>query len=149
MVEPVPRSLDDVDIKILNLLEEDGSLSFADLSRRLNTSESMVRKRVNALREMGVIKKFSVVVDPAALGLTSTAILGIDVDPPLLLQVAQKIGDIHEVKYVALTTGDHMIMVEVWARSSAELSKVLSEKIGRIDGVKKICPSIVLERLKG
>jgi len=149
MVESAPRDLDDMDLAIINLLEQDSSLSFADLARKLKTSESTVRKRVQALREKGVIRRFSVVVDPTALGLASTAIVGVDVEPPRLLHVAQKIRELPEVRCVALTAGDHMIMLEIWARDSVELSRVLSEKIGRIDGVKKICPSIVLERLKG
>jgi Lrp/AsnC family transcriptional regulator for asnA, asnC and gidA len=49
---------------------------------------------------------------------------------------------------VATSTGDHMIMAEIWASDGKELSKTLSEKIGAIEGVKKFCPSIILEKIK-
>jgi Lrp/AsnC family transcriptional regulator for asnA, asnC and gidA len=41
-----------------------------------------------------------------------------------------------------------MIMIEIWTQDGKELSKIISEKIGIIEGVKKICPAIILEKLK-
>jgi len=56
--------------------------------------------------------------------------------------------EIREARYVAISTGDHMIMIEIWTRDGKELSRIISEKIGTIEGVRKICPSIILEKLK-
>jgi Lrp/AsnC family transcriptional regulator for asnA, asnC and gidA len=41
-----------------------------------------------------------------------------------------------------------MIMTEIWTRDGRELTKLISKKIGNIEGVKKICPAIILEKLK-
>jgi len=41
-----------------------------------------------------------------------------------------------------------MIMTEIWTRDGRELTRLISEKIGVIEGVKKICPAIILEKLK-
>jgi Lrp/AsnC family transcriptional regulator for asnA, asnC and gidA len=41
-----------------------------------------------------------------------------------------------------------MIMTEIWTRDGRELTKLISEKIGTIEGVKRICPAIILEKLK-
>jgi Lrp/AsnC family transcriptional regulator for asnA, asnC and gidA len=140
--------VDQLDLKIIRLLEEDGSLTFTGIARKLRLNESTVRKRVMALRQQGVIKKFTVIVEPSKVGFNTVAIVGVDVDPPKLLEVAQKLCDIQETRYVATSTGDHMIMTEIWARDGKELSKIISEKIGKIEGVKKICPAIILEKLK-
>jgi len=140
--------VDHLDLKILKLLEEDGSLTFTGIARKLRLNESTVRKRVMALKEKGVIKKFTVIIEPSKVGFNTVAIVGVDVDPPKLLEVAQKLCDIPETRYVATSTGDHMIMTEIWARDGKELSRIISEKIGKIDGVKKICPAIILEKLK-
>jgi Lrp/AsnC family transcriptional regulator for asnA, asnC and gidA len=140
--------VDQLDLKILKLLEEDGSLTFTGIARKLRLNESTVRKRVMALRQQGVIKKFTVVIEPSKVGFNTVAIVGVDVDPPKLLEVAQKLCDIPETKYVATSTGDHMIMTEIWAKDGKELSKIISEKIGTIEGVNKICPAIILEKLK-
>lgn len=142
------RTVDQLDLEILRLLEDDGSLPFTKIARKLGLNESTVRKRVASLLERGVIKKFTVIVDPAKIGYNTIAMTGIDVDPPKLLEVAQRLCKIEEVRYVATSTGDHMIMAEIWSEDSKELSRILSEKIGMIEGVKRVCPAIILERLK-
>lgn len=140
--------VDHLDMKILKLLQKDGSLTFTGIARKLRLNESTVRKRVMALKKKGVIKKFTVIIEPSKVGFNTVAIVGVDVDPPKLLEVAQELCDIPETRYVATSTGDHMIMTEIWAKDGIELSKIVSEKIGKIDGVNKICPAIILEKLK-
>jgi Lrp/AsnC family transcriptional regulator for asnA, asnC and gidA len=141
--------IDEIDQKILKLLEEDARLPFLEIAKKLKLSESTVRKRVQALKEKGVIKRFTVEIDPTRIGLNTVAIVGIDVDPPKLLEVAQKLCEFKEIRCVATSTGDHMIMTEIWTNDGRELTRLISEKIGPIEGVKKICPAIILERLKG
>ncbi|MEM2816365.1 MAG: Lrp/AsnC family transcriptional regulator [Candidatus Bathyarchaeia archaeon] len=140
--------VDKTDLAILKLLQEDASMPFTEIARRLSVSESTVRKRVEKLMREGVIRRFTVIVEPSKIGLKTIAIVGVDVDPSRLLEVSQKLCEIPEVKYVATSTGDHMIMTEIWTRDGRELTRILSEKIGKIEGIKKICPAIILEKLK-
>ena len=100
------------------------------------------------MQRRGVIKKFTIKVDPSKIGMKTIAVVGVDVDPPKLLEVTQKLCDFKEAKWVATSTGDHMIMTEIWTRDGRELTKLISEKIGTIEGVKKVCPAIILEKLK-
>lgn len=141
--------VDKLDLKILKMLQEDGRRSFTEMAEKLKLSESTVRKRVQALQKKGVIKKFTVKIDPAKIGINTVAIVGVDVEPTELLEAAQKLCEIKEIRSVATSTGDHMIMTEIWTKDGRELTRVISEKIGKIDGVKKICPAIILEKLKG
>ena len=64
------------------------------------------------------------------------------------MRATEKLCEIKEVRSVATSTGDHMIMTEIWTKDGRELTKLLSEKIAKIDGVKRICPAIILEKLK-
>jgi len=140
--------VDQIDLKILQFLQTDSSLSFTEIARKLKLNESTIRKRVATLKQEGVIKKFTAIIEPSKIGFNTVAIIGVDVDPPKLLEASQKLAEIPETRYVATSTGDHMIMTEIWTRDGKELSKILSEKIGTIEGIKKICPSIILEKLK-
>jgi len=142
------RMVDDLDREILHMLQADGSTSFTKIAKKLRRNESTIRKRVLSLKKDGVIKKFSVVLDPAKIGFGTVAVIGVDIDPEKLLDVAQNLIKIPETRYVATSTGDHMIMIEIWAKDGRELSQILSERIGAIEGVKKICPSIILEKMK-
>lgn len=141
-------NLDEIDTRILELLEEDARRSFTEMAEKLKVSESSIRKRVSALQKEGVIKKFTIKVDHAKLGLNTVAIVGIDVDSDKMLEIAQELCDFKEVKCVATSSGDHMIMLEVWAKNGKELNKLIAEEIGRMEGVRKICPALILEKLK-
>ncbi|MEM2357223.1 MAG: Lrp/AsnC family transcriptional regulator [Candidatus Bathyarchaeia archaeon] len=140
--------IDEVDEKIIEALMENAKLTYKELAEKLKMKESTVRKRVLNLIKNKVIKKFTITVDPVKLGKNSIAIIGIEVDPSTLLTTAQKLSEIPEAKFVATSTGDHMIMMEVWAKDGKDLTRIISEKIAKIDGVKKICPSIILEKIK-
>jgi len=63
---------------------------------------------VRALEEEGVIQQYTVVTDPAKLGYNSVALVGIDVEPEHLLDVAMRMSEFSEVKFVATSAGDHM-----------------------------------------
>ena len=140
--------IDRVDLEILKMLQEDGRIPFTNIAQKLKLSESTIRKRVQALQRKGVIRRFTVEIDPTKIGLRTIAIVGFDVEPTKLLEVAQKLCEIKEIRSVATSTGDHMIMTEIWTRDGRELTRLISNKIGKIDGVKKICPAIILEKLK-
>ena len=137
--------VDEIDMRIIKMLQGDGRLSFAEKGRRLKLSESTIRKRVQSLQERRVIKRFTVEVDPAKMGKNIVAIVGLDVEPTHLLTAAQELSDLREIRSVATSTGDHMIMTEIWTKDGRELTRLFSEKIS---GIKKICPSLILEKVK-
>lgn len=139
--------LDEIDNKIIRMLDEDGRKPFLEIAEKLGVSESTIRKRIQALQREGVIKGFTVKVDPKKLGINTIAIVGLDVEPSKLLETAQKLCGFPEAKTVATSTGDHMIMAEVWAKDGKELAKLLAQ-IGALEGVKRLCPAIILEKLK-
>ena len=140
--------IDETDTKILELLEEDARRPFTEIAHKLKVSESAVRKRITAMQREGVITKFTIKVDHGKLGLKTVAIVGLDVESGKMLEIAQQLCDLKELKCVATTSGDHMIMLEIWAKNGKELNNLISEKIGKISGVKQICPALILEKLK-
>jgi Lrp/AsnC family transcriptional regulator for asnA, asnC and gidA len=141
-------TLDETDAKIIEMLEEDGRKSFTEMAEKLEVSESAIRKRVSTLLSTGVIKKFTVKVDHVKLGLRTVAIVGIDVESDKMLDIAQLLCDFKEVKCVATSSGDHMIMLEVWTKNGKELNKLISDRVSTIEGVRKVCPALILEKLK-
>jgi len=138
--------LDERDRIILDMLTKDARTPFTEIAKVLGISETAVRKRVKALEEAGVIKQYTIVVDPSKLGYNLVSITGIDTKK--IFEVASKLKEFDFVRHVYLTSGDHMIMAEIWARDGEDLSDIISNKIGRIDGVTKVCPAIILEKMK-
>ena len=140
--------MDSKDMKILNILMKDGRKPYTEIAKELGTSESSIRKRVRKMEEEGIIKGYKVEVEPSKIGYGVVALTGFDTNPEDFLTVANKLCEFDEVKKVLTSTGDHMIMTEIWARDGRELSEILFNKVGKIEGIKKVCPAIILEQLK-
>lgn len=135
------------DIELLKLLMENARLSYVEMARMLRVSEAAVRKRVKRLEDLGVIGRYTVEVDPRKLGYEVVAIIGLDADPERLLAVMDELRKLKEVVRLYLTSGDHMLVAECWFKSSQELSNFVRDLESR-EGVRRVCPAIVMERLK-
>ncbi len=138
--------IDETDRGILDLLKRNSRRPFTEIAEKLDVSEGTVRKRVRCLEEEGVIKGYTLEIDPAELGYDFVTILGVDVDPKYLLDIVDKVREIEEVRWAAKSTGDHMIMTEIWAKETEDLSRIISEKIGKLEGVVDMKPAILLEK---
>ncbi|WP_461863287.1 HTH-type transcriptional regulator LrpA [Thermococcus sp.] len=140
--------LDERDKIIIEMLTKDARTPFTEIAKVLGISETAVRKRVKSLEEAGVIKQYTVKVDPTKLGYHLVSLTGVDTLPEKIFDVARKLEEFDFVKEIYLTSGDHMIMTEIWAKNGEDLSDIISNKIGKIEGVTKVCPAVILERLK-
>lgn len=140
--------VDEKDLQIIDALRRNARAPFTEIAKRLGISEAAVRNRVKALEKESVIRKFTVLLDPSKLGYQTVALVGADVDPDRLLEAAKSLAEITSIKNMALTTGDHMVMMEIWAKNGKELTDILTKQVGEIPGVKRVCPAIVLERIK-
>ncbi|WP_281175709.1 HTH-type transcriptional regulator LrpA [Palaeococcus ferrophilus] len=140
--------MDERDRVILDMLTKDARTPFTEIAKVLGISETAVRKRVKSLEERGVLKKYTIEADPGKLGYNLVSITGVDTVPEKIFDVATKLKEFEFVRSLYLTSGDHMIMAEVWARDGEDLADIISNKIGRLEGVTKVCPAIILEKLK-
>jgi len=139
--------LDEKDMKILRMLAQNGRISFSEMARSIGLSDVAVMKRVRKLEQKGVIKGYTVVVDPKKLGYNLVSITGIDVEPQSLFTVAETLKSWDSVKYLAITSGDHAIMTVIWARDSDDMARI-HDSISKLPGVKRVCPAVILEVLK-
>lgn len=140
--------MDKLDLSIIELLSKNSRTPFMEMARKLKVSESTIRKRVANMEKGDIIKKYSLVLDTNKAGIGNVALIGIDVLPEKYLDVAEKLAKFEEIKYAAMTTGDHMFMLEVVARNDDEL-RAFSNKLKGVDGVTRICPAIIKDTLKG
>jgi len=140
-------ALDEKDRRILEFLMENGRASFRELAKALGISDVAVRKRVLRLEREGVILGYTALVDPRALGYSVISLTGVDVEPGDLLRVARELAARDYVRSAWLTTGDHELMLEIWARDEEEMEAIIQE-IRSMPGVVRVCPAVVTERLK-
>lgn len=134
---------DRTDIKIVNLLLEDGRMSASEAARRMgDISERAVRYRIDRMIDEGVIQ-ISAVVSPEALGFTIKADVWLEVESDLILDVAKKMAAFENVTYVACGIGQNDISIQVAAKDTAEIYHFVTEVIRKVPGVRKTTTSIV------
>lgn len=139
---------DGIDIKILNILQEDGKISNADLARRLGMAPSGVLERVRKLESRGVILGFSVRLNPKALGLAlSTFIQVKTTDSVGRTDIGHQLADIPEVQEVHWIAGEYNYLVKARISGTDTLG-LLMKKFGEIPGVQDSRTTLVLETLK-
>ncbi len=139
--------IDEKDLKIIKLLQENSRIPYTELAKRVGISDVAIIKRIKKLEKQGVIKKYTIVIDPKKLGYNSVSIVGINVEPEYLFPVISYLKEKEYVKYLALTSGDHTLMAIIWAKNGSELAKIHNE-ISKLPGVTKVCPSIILDVIK-
>jgi len=134
-------------IELLRILRENSRMPYLEIARILGVSETAVRKRVKRLLEEGVIRRFTVEIDPKKVGYQVVAMIGLDTKPEALISVLEMLKELENVQNLYSSSGDHMIMMECWFKDYSELSRFIKSLEG-IEGITRICPAIILEKIK-
>ena len=135
--------IDKSDVKIVNLLLEDGRMSASEIARQLgDISERAVRYRIEKMIDEGVIQ-ISAVVHPQALGLTTTADVWLEVESDQIREVARKMTEYDNVSDVACGIGQSDVSIQVIAKDTAEIYRFVTETVRKTPGVRKTTTSIV------
>ena len=119
------KMLDDLDRKLLDILVKDSRTSLKELAQQVGLSSPSVSERLRRLEERGVIRAFTVEIDPEALGYPLQAIVRIRPLPGKLHIVQQLIEEIPEFGECDKVTGDDCFVARLYVRSMGELDKLL------------------------
>jgi Lrp/AsnC family transcriptional regulator, regulator for asnA, asnC and gidA len=136
-------NFDKIDVKIVNLLLEDGRMPASELARRMgDISERAVRYRIDRMVNEGVIR-ISAVAKPQAFGLTTIADVWMEVESDRILEVAKRMAEFDNVSYVACGIGESDVSIQIVAKDTAEIYQFVTEVVRKIPGVRKTTSSIV------
>ncbi|RLG01847.1 MAG: AsnC family transcriptional regulator [Thaumarchaeota archaeon] len=141
------HSLDEKDLRILEILQNDGRASYSQISRKLGMSEAAIYSRIQKLLKLGVIRRFQAILDPEKLGFTLTAFIAITAQPAKYEEVLKALAEIPEVQEIYDVTGDYYCLVKLRTRGRESLAKIL-DQIGSLDGVASTETRIVLRTIK-
>ena len=128
------NGLDQLDFDILSFLQQDGRMSFTVIAEKLNVSIGTVRTRFNKMIEDGTVNIIGR-VDPDKVGFRCYAHIAVYVRPATLKEkVAKKIASLPEVSFLAMTSGDYDLEVDVMCRDNNHLVAFVNT-ISHIEGV--------------
>jgi Lrp/AsnC family leucine-responsive transcriptional regulator len=119
------KLLDEINLRLLKELEQDGRLGIAELGRRVNLSAPAVAERVQRLERAGVIAGYRAEIDPRALGFPVAAVVRIRPSPGQLPRIPEIARDTPEVAECHRITGEDCYLMRFHLRSIDELEDVL------------------------
>ncbi len=127
--------VDNLDLQILSELANDASISVPRLSKKINVNSSVIYSRIKRLVKRKLIERFTIVVNDAELGYKVKALTGINMDSKKRDHIIEELFKIDGVREIAEVTGRFDILVTMYSKSLEQMHKIVSEKIGRIEGI--------------
>jgi Lrp/AsnC family leucine-responsive transcriptional regulator len=144
----VSRTIDEIDAKILELLQRRGRMQRSDVAEEVDLSISAVSERMRKLEERGVIEDYTAVVDAKRLRLDITAFIRVSVDgSEHYSNFVEEVEDMDHVLEVHSITGAGSHLMKVRTADTTALERFLSD-IQALPGVSKTTTSIVLSTFK-
>lgn len=138
---------DDLDEKIIGLLQEDPQRANKNIAEILSITETLVATRIRGLIETNVIR-FVAQRDIAAFGEDVIAHADIYVEGRAAWDVAQDIGQIASVSSVVILTGSPQLIVEIHAADGPGLARIIESEISTVAGIERIELCVSLDIIK-
>ena len=127
--------VDNLDLKILSELSDDAAISIPKLSKKIDVNTSVVYSRIKRLLKRKMIEKYTIEVNDKELGYTVKSFTGINIDSKQRDNVINGLFEINGVREISEVTGRFDILITMHAKNLAEMHRLISEGIGKIQGI--------------
>jgi len=145
----ISRELDGTDRQILTLVQKDSSLAQAEIGKRVGLSTAAVHERVKKLEAAGVIRRWTAVVDPAAVGAQVCAFVEVFFEHPRFekgfIERAKRLDAVLECHHI---TGEFSLLLKVRVADMPALQELLLEQLSSQEGVRQTRTVMVLSTVK-
>ena len=143
------KGIDETDNRIIELLTEDGRMSYSEIGERLSLSRTAVKNRIDALEESGVIKGYTVVIDPHKASGTMTYITTVETVPSAYDEVAEMLKNEDCVVTLCQVSGECTLHAVCVVNSTDEMREFAKRMRNQNPGLKRFYASGVWEVMKG
>ena len=127
--------VDNLDLKILSELSDDAAISIPKLSKKIDVNTSVVYSRIKRLLKRKIIEKYTIEVNDKELGYTVKSFTGINIDSKQRDNVINGLFEINGVREISEVTCRFDILITMHAKNLAEMHRLISEGIGKIQGI--------------
>ncbi len=141
--------IDNTDRQILDILQQDARTPNAEIARRVGMAPSATHERLRKLEERGVITGYGVHLQPETVGLGLLAFVHVRADEGIKAAGTERaLASIPEVEELHHVAGEDCFLLKVRASDTADLARLLRERIGEIPAVRSTRTTIVLATVK-
>ena len=142
----IDKSLDKLDLQIIQAMMQDAEVSYADLGKQFFVSGGTIHVRIKKLEELGIVQGKRLAVDLKVLGYDIIAFIGIYLEKSSMYDtVVTALKDIPQVVRVNYTTGNYSMFVEIVCKDIQQLRFVLHDELQKIKGIERTETLISLE----
>lgn len=139
--------LDEVDWKILKILQADGRTALSEIARRLDMGTATIHERVNQLESKGYIREYRAVLDPELLSIDRVAFVRVTTEAGRFSEVAERLVEEPDVQEIHEVTGDADLLLKVRVSEQRELTEFL-HRIGKYEGILGTTADVALRTVK-
>jgi len=144
----VTAQLDDVDILLIKTLQKDSRQSLKELAHLADISVPTARSRLDRLANLGVIRQFTVAIDPQKLIGGVTAFINLKVRLSDIETIKNGLTGMDEVMDLYVATGESDLILKVCTADSRALENFILKKLSKVQGIDGARSSIVVETTK-
>jgi len=143
-----PVKIDEIDRKILAILNQNARISFTDLAKEIGLSRVAVQSRINTLIEDGVIERFTAVINPEKIGIQVSAFFNVEVEPKYLHEVAEVLAADPYVTSLYHMTGPTKLHMHALFENNREMEMFMKEKLYKLPGITNVDCQVLIKRYK-
>ncbi len=143
--------LDRIDLRILELLQQDGRLSHVELAERVGLSPTPCTRRVRRLEKLGIVRGYAAIVEPKRVGQNVLAFVQIKLErhtDDVIERFRRTLQERPEVVSAHAMTGEMDFLLQVVVPDLDALGRFTLHKLLQLPGVRDVRSSLVLETLK-
>ncbi|KXV51290.1 ArsR family transcriptional regulator [Gluconobacter japonicus] len=143
--------MDDMDRRILRLLQKDGRITNLDLSRQIHLSPAATLERVRKLEQSGVIRGYMARIDPETINLGLLVFIQVTLDrtsPDIFESFSKALKTIPQVCECYMVAGGFDYLVKARVKDMAAYRNFLGKTLTRLPGVRQTHTYTVMEEIK-
>ena len=140
--------LDEVNLRILDILGRDASRPFVDIAKELEISDATVHIRVKRLQAAGILRKFTITTDNVLLGYDHLAFVGINLSKGSRDEVLVALSELEEILELHEMYGQFDLLVKIRSRNLEEMRDIIANKISEIPQITEAQSMMVLKTIK-
>ncbi len=140
--------LDEVNLRILDILGRDASRPFVDIAKELEISDATVHIRVKRLQAAGILRKFTITTDNVLLGYDHLAFVGINLSKGSGDEVLVALSQLEEILELHEMYGQYDLLVKIRSRNLEEMRDIVANKISKIPQITEAQSMMVLKTIK-
>lgn len=142
------KLLDEVNLRILDILGRDASRPFVEIAKELEISDATVHIRVRRLLAAGILRKFTIATDNVLLGYDHLAFIGININEGSADEVIASLSQFDEILELHEIYGQFDLLLKIRAKSLEEMREIVANKIGKVPQITEAELMTVLKTIK-